>query len=257
MSGDALIVESPDEATAVLTLNRPKRRNSLTIELMRSVCEAFESLAAEPRRRVIIVRGAGPVFCAGLDLHEAADIGVAEQSAEWVARMLETMVASPLVTIAAAQGAAYGGGAGVMACCDLVVASDDLQVSFPEVRRGLVAALAAVTLLGRMRDGDLRELVLLGEPISVERAVGVGLVQRVVPRDRLLAEAHEMAAAVLRGAPEAVRHTKRLLRELRGADPLQLFPKALELHKQARLSEEAREGMAAFRERREPKWPES
>ena len=79
MNNPVLIVERPDEATAVLTLNRPERRNALTIELMESLCEALESLAGEPQRRVVILRGAGPAFCAGLDLHEAAETDIAER----------------------------------------------------------------------------------------------------------------------------------------------------------------------------------
>ncbi len=90
-----------------LTLNRPDRRNALTIELMEALCGALESLAGEPRRRVVILRGAGPAFCAGLDLHEAAETDFAKQSAVWVARTFQTLAASPLVTIAAVHGAAY------------------------------------------------------------------------------------------------------------------------------------------------------
>jgi methylglutaconyl-CoA hydratase len=222
---------------------------------MQSLCEALQSLAYEPQRRVVVLRGAGPAFCAGLDLYEAADIQQAEESARWVARTFQTLASSPLVSIAAAHGAAYAGGAGLLACCDLVVAADELRIAFPETRRGLVPALAAVALRARLRGGDLAELLLSGEPIDAARALGIGLVQRVVPGNLLLAEAQKLAALILEGGPDAVRQTKLLLRETRGADPGQFFQQALELHQRARLSDEAREGLAAFREHRGPRWP--
>jgi methylglutaconyl-CoA hydratase len=253
METSVLIIEPQDEATVILTLNRPERRNALSIELMQSLCRTLETLSAEPGRRVVILRGAGPAFCAGLDLYEAAEPELAETSADWVARTFEALATSPLVTIAAAHGAAFAGGAGLLACCDFVIAADDLQIAFPEVRRGLVAALAAVALQTRLRASDLRELLLLAEPIDAMRAQRLGLVDRVTPADRMLAEAQQLAATLLKGAPEAVRQTKRLLREVSPTNPARLFQQALEVHKHARTSSEATEGLAAFRERRERK----
>ena len=257
MSAGVLTVERPDEATAVLTLNRPHRRNALTIEMLEALCQALEELAMEPRRRVVIFRGAGPAFCSGLDLDEAAQAELAEQSAMCVARTFRTVAGFPLITVAAVHGAAYAGGAGLMACCDFIVAADDLRICFPEVRRGLVPALAAAVLHGRLRDGDLRGLLLLAEPIDAQRALHMGLVDRVVRADQLMATAQAIAAAVLQGGPQAVRRTKRLLRQLDAPDCQQLFAAALEFHTQARLSGEAEEGIAAFRQHRDPYWPRS
>ena len=254
MNSPVLIVERPDDATAIVTLSRPERRNALTIELMELLCGTLKSLAAEPGRRVVILRGAGPAFCAGLDLDEAADAGLAERSGNCVAETFQILATSPLVTVAAAHGAAYAGGAGLLACCDFVVAADNLRICFPEVRRGLVPALAATAMGLRLREADLRQLVLLGEPVDARRALCIGLVDGVVAPERLMAEAQDIAATVLKGAPEAVCQTKRLLGELRRADPATLFSRALDVHKQARLSEEAREGIAAFRDKREPSW---
>jgi methylglutaconyl-CoA hydratase len=254
MNGSVLSIERPDAATAILTLNRPQRRNALTMELMEALCLAMESLAAEPSRRAVMLCGAGPVFCAGLDLHEAADIAIAEQSGRWVARTFQTVSDSPLLTIAAAHGAAYAGGAGLMACCDLVVAAADLRVCFPEVRRGLVPALAAAVVRPRLRDGGLRELLLLADPIDAPRALSLGLVDRIVPGEQLRAAAQAVAAAALKGGPRAIRQTKRLLRELETVDRRQWMTRAAEFHNQARLGAEAHEGLAAFDEHRQPNW---
>jgi methylglutaconyl-CoA hydratase len=254
MKPTVLIVERPDDVMAIVTLNRPERRNALTIELLESLCRTLEVLAAEPRRRVLILRGAGPAFCGGLDLYEAADIEVAQRAAHWVARTFELLSTTALITIAAAHGSAYAGGAGLLACCDFALAAEGLRICFPETRRGLVPALAAAALRGRLRGGELRELLLLGEPVDAQRAVSMGLVHRVVPADSLLAEAQSMAATLVKGAPEAVRETKRLLRELGSAERADLFARALEFHQRARLGNEACEGLAAFREHRDPNW---
>jgi methylglutaconyl-CoA hydratase len=252
MTVPVLLVEHPSDAVAIVTLNRPDRRNALSIELLEVLCQTFETLAGEPRRRAVILRGAGPVFCAGLDLVEAAEITLAERSAGLVARLLKTVLASPLVTVAAVQGGAYAGGGGLMAACDFVAAAEDARFAFPEVRRGLLPALISVVLRGRVRDSDLRELFLLAEPIDARRALEVGLVNRVVPSDRLLAEAQALAATTLLGAPEAIRRTKRLLRS--PEQDARLFNEAIAAHEAARLSDEAQEGIAAFREHRPPSW---
>lgn len=254
-AGPVLIVERPNETTAVLTLNRPERRNALSIELMESLYRTLESLAAEAPRRVAILRGNGPAFCAGLDLHEAAEAGPGHDNIEWMARTFERLATSRLVTFAAAHGAAYAGGAGLLACCDFAVAADDLRVCFPEVRRGLVPALVTALLRDRLRDRDLRELLLLAEPIDAQGALRRGLVDRVVPRERLLPETEGLVATLLKGAPEAVRETKRLLGAFWPVDIRQQIARALESHDRVRRAGEAREGAAAFHEHRQPDWP--
>lgn len=256
MADDVLLVEHLDDAVTLLTLNRPQRRNALSIELMEAICEELNSLAADSRRRVVILRGAGPVFCSGMDLHEAADPQSGRQTAEYVARLLETVTQSPLVSIAAAHGAALAGGAGLLACCDLAVASEELKIGFPEVRRGLVPALVAAHLQGRLRDGELRELMLLSEPINAQRARELGLIQRIVAAEWLLDEAKSLAALITAGAPQAVRDTKRLLLDLRRTPATQAASLALEIHQRTREGDDATEGLAAFLQRREPRWPQ-
>jgi methylglutaconyl-CoA hydratase len=194
------------------------------------------------------------VFCAGLDLSEAADLTLAEESGHLVERTLRTLRETPLVTICAAHGSALAGGAGLMAACDLAVAADDLWIGFPEVRRGLLPALITGVLQDKLRDGDLRELFLVAEPIGAQRALEIGLVQRVVPAGQVLGEATTLAQSVLKGGPEAVRGTKQMLNELRQVPPADLTGHLLQVHHAARESEEAREGLAAFLKKRATRW---
>jgi methylglutaconyl-CoA hydratase len=249
---ESLIVDASDPAVTVLTLNRPDRRNALSIDLLERLRNAVESAQSEPGRRVLIIRGAGPAFCAGLDFHEAADPALAHRSSRALAACYRAICTSPLVTIAAAHGAAMGGGAGLVAACDLAVAADDLRVAYPEVHRGLVAALVTCLLRRQLHDRQIRELTLLGHPVSADRALQLGLVNRVVPRAALDESAAALAAEACRGAPGAIARTKTLLDQL---DPIApLLDHALEFHLLARNSDEAREGVAAFLEKRPPRW---
>lgn len=253
MSQGQLIAEQPRPALTVLTLNRPERCNSLTILLMKQLCETMDRLANDTENRIVIFSGNGSAFCSGLDLREAADVDVAVTSAEWVHRMFQTVSESPLVTIAAAHGAAFAGGAGLLAACDLAVGAVDLRIAFPEARRGLVPALASGVLRNKLRGSDVRQLLLCAEPISAQQALNMGLVQRVVPNDKLLDEAMCLAASVLAGAPDAIRFAKELLASSHSTFAEQ-SEQLLAAHKQARMSEEAREGLAAFLEKRKPNW---
>lgn len=252
-----VLVEPLEPGVSVVTLNRPERRNALSIALMRELCEAIQNLAADPRERVVILRGAGPAFCAGLDLQEAADPQLIDASADCVKRTLSTIRETSLITICAAHGGAIAGGAGLMAACDFAIVANDLKIGFPEVRRGLVPALVSTVLCDKLRDGDVRELFLLGELISAERAREMGLVQRVVPAKQVLNEAQQLAQTILWGGPESVRQTKRLLNLHANVEADERVEEFIASHLQARRSEEAREGAAAFLEKRLPNWAPS
>jgi methylglutaconyl-CoA hydratase len=203
----------------------------------------------------VLLRGAGPVFSAGLDLHEAMDGQLAERSARAVHRALDLLRETRLIVIAAVHGGAFAGGAGLMAACDMVVAAADARFSFPEARRGLLPALICDVLKQRVREGDLRELLLTGCAIDAGRAQQMGLVQRVVPCERLLDEAVAAAQAVLAGGPETIRQTKMLLNSTFHRDANAHGSDVVAAHLAARQSDEAREGLAAFAEKRAPNWP--
>ena len=209
-----ILVEKQSPRITVVTLNRPERRNSLTIELLNELIAAINVTSDQPNERVLILRGAGAAFCTGLDLKEAADQTKAHATAEMVAKTLVTLAETRLVTIAAVHGAAVAGGAGIMSACDFVVAAQKTKIGYPEVRRGLVAGLVMTFLRRQIGERNTRELVLGGELIEAERAREIGLVNRVVAPDQLMAEAQKFADSVLQGAPSAIAQTKRLIEEL-------------------------------------------
>ena len=254
MSDSIVLVQTDNPAVAVVTFNRPDKRNALSVTLIEQITHAVTAASADPAQRVIILNGNGPSFCAGLDLSEASDANAAGRSAEALARMYGAIGNSPLVTVAAANGAAMGGGAGILAACDFVVAADDLKIAYPEVRRGLVAALVTCLLRRQLNDRAVREVILLGENVSAARALAMGLVTQVVPANSLMDAALELARRACQGAPGAIARTKRLLDDLAARRLDEDLRKALDYHLQARHSAEAAEGIAAFREKREPRW---
>src|SRR5256886_7115261 len=156
-------VENQSPQITVLTLNRPERRNSLTIELLNELISTVKVASDEPNERVLILRGAGAAFCTGLDLKEAADQTKAHATAEMVAKTLITLAETRLVTIASVHGAAVAGGAGIMSACDFVVAAEKTKIGYPEVRRGLVAGLEMTFLRRHVGECNQRAHGLGGE----------------------------------------------------------------------------------------------
>lgn len=255
-------VELVKRGVASVTLQRPERRNALSIALLTELISSLQKLEQEQLEgspvRVVILRGAGPVFCAGMDLAEATDAKVVSESARCIAGALHKLRYSPLVTIAAVHGGAYAGGAGMVAACDMSVGGTEVQIGFPEARRGLLPALISEVLKSKVREGDLRELFLVGTPIDAQRAQQIGLLQRVVDPIHVMETAIAMADGVLAGGPQTIVDTKRLLEHLYEGThaAIDASDQAIDEHLRARNSPEAIEGLRAFLEKRSPNWME-
>jgi methylglutaconyl-CoA hydratase len=222
--------------------------------MLEALCAAVDEACADPAVRVIVIRGNGPVFCAGLDLEEAADPAKSHASAGLVARMLETVYYAPKVTIAAVHGAAVAGGAGLMSACDLAVAAADTVFGYPEVRRGLVAGLVMTFVRRQLNERHARELLLLGEIVDAERAQEIGLISRAVPSGTLDEQVARLVDRVLQTGPNAVKETKAWLDATWPRSVREDLQAALELHVRVRNAPEAAEGMRAFLEKRAPQW---
>jgi methylglutaconyl-CoA hydratase len=248
-----VVVEKQPQITT-LTLSRPERRNALTIELMTELVSAIDEASNDPSQRVLILRGAGASFCTGMDLNETADQSKAHESGGMVAKMLLAISQTRLITIAVVHGAAVAGGAGIMSACDFVVAAEGTKIGYPEAKRGLVAGLVMTFLRRQVRERDIRELLFTAELIDAARAKEIGLVNRVAPPDELEVETQKIISAVLQGAPGALMNAKRLMEQLWSTSVKEDIETALSHHMQARESAEAKEGVAAFLEKRPPKW---
>jgi len=251
MSETAVILERDSEEVAACILNRPEKRNALSIELMEQLCAAVKAMEADRKTRVLVLRGNGPVFSAGLDLRESMDRGHWAKAASMVKEVLSTLYLTPLVTIAAVQGAALGGGAGLVAACDFAVADKSAKIGFPEVRRGIVAAQVMSLLVRKLKRADVRYLLLSGESVDAARALQMGLFCRI---GDIETEIREITAHVLRGAPGALAVTKQLLDRLDSRSLNEDIRMCRQIHLEVRKGEEAEEGVNAFLEKRRPEW---
>lgn len=245
-----------------IILNRPEKRNALNRELMTQLQQAFFDLHQERRVRVVVLTGAGPVFCAGMDLGEMLDTRSATDAAQlWHSDadqyrdILETMMRFPKPIIAAVNGAAVAGGAGLMLACDVVVAGEDAKFGLPEPKRGLVAGVVAPLLHFRVGGGQSARLLVTSAVIEAAEAHRLGLFHELHHPDKVWPRAMEIAAECAKGAPESLQMTRRMLNEIIGEHVFTLLSAGAAISATARTTEAAAEGLAAFREKRDPVWP--
>jgi len=254
MNTALLHTASPRPGVVELVLNRPEKRNALNIPLLQALCAAIERANGDDTVRAIVLRASGETFCAGLDLKEARDPETSHASAELIARSLRGLYLSPKLCIAVVQGTAVAGGAGLVSACDIALAAMNARFGYPEVRVGMVALQVSTLLRRQVGDRHARELLLLGETITAERAEAMGLITRAVPRDVLDETLEVVLAEALQGAPGAIHATKQFLDELAAPGLEAELRRALELHLAVRQGSEAREGFQAFVEKRAPSW---
>lgn len=254
-----LIKRADHGAAVVLTLNRPERRNALSRALVAALSDALDGIAAEAGVRAVVLTGTPPAFCAGMDLKEAAAQGdshegqrAAVEDTRAIAHLINQVHTFPRPTIAAVNGPALGGGAGLALACDFVILASDAGIAYPEVRRGLVAAIVMHDLVRQVGDRRARQMLLTGDLVGGHDALAWGLVNEVVPPERCVPRAIEVAGRMQQAGPVALATTKRLLDEasnrpsdLRGAAAISAS---------VRASDEAGEGMLAFVEKRAPHW---
>ncbi len=201
----------------VLTLNRSDKRNALSRALIAELTEAFHRAADDPAVRCVILTGDGPVFCAGMDLEELqgtlhVDADVVWSDAIKLAELYDLIFTLPKPTIAAVNGHAVAGGAGLVTVCDLAIAVPAAKLGYPEVRRGLVAAMVMPHLLRHVGERTARYLLLTGELMDAHEALACGLLGRVVPAESLMENALKLAYSISEGGPSALATTKELLK---------------------------------------------
>jgi enoyl-CoA hydratase len=236
----------------VVTLNRPAKRNALNAELRAALRAAFDEFDQDPGLRVAVLTGNGPVFCAGGDLVEMASQQVQIPPAEW-GLLLGSRGAVRKPVIAAVNGPAFAGGFRLAQQCDLCIAADTATFGITEVKRGRGAPWAA-PLIDIVPRRVMMEILLTGEPIDAARAYEVGLVNDVVPEDRLVERAIEMARIVAANAPLSVLAAKRLVDLSCEMGTSAALAAADAVYEPVYRSEDAIEGPLAFAERREPVW---
>jgi len=251
-----LVHSAVEHGVATLTLDSPHNRNALSPQLLAELAAGLRAAVADEQVRVVVLASVGPVFCSGLDLKATAAADGASTDLPVVAfpELLSAIVESPRPVIARVAGPARAGGIGLVAACDVAVAARSATFAFTEVRLGVVPAVISVTALPRLLPRAGHELFLTGEVFDGARAAAVGLVNSAVPDEELDAEVARYVGMLTKGAPGALAATKRLLREPPAGSLSDRFAAMAELSARHFASEEGREGIAAFAEKRRPTW---
>jgi methylglutaconyl-CoA hydratase len=234
-----------------ITLARPERRNALDVELIAALAAAFVDVGDA---RAVVLAGDGESFCAGADvewMRASIELSYEENVADStrLRRMYEAIDRCPAPVIARVQRHALGGGIGLVACCDAVVAADDAVFAFSEVKLGIIPAVISPFALARIGAGAARRYFATGERFDASTARRIGLVHEVVPVDELDTAVDGIVAELLTAGPEAARHAKRLVLDA----PLDGLETARRIADR-RTSDEGQEGLRAFLERRKPEW---
>lgn len=249
-----------DGGVATITLNRPDARNRLdgpSMDLMRVL---LADAVADERVRVIVITGAGDTFCAGADLAAVAagDAGgFAGAAAQQLADLLTSILEAPKPVIARVQGHVAGGGNGIVAACDLAIASETAKLAFAEVRVGVAPAVISVVCLRVMQPRAAQALMLTGARVSALEAQAAGLLTEVVPPAALDAAVAARTAEIALGGPQALARTKELLARVPGMDRDEAFAWTAELSAALFASAEGQEGATAFVAKRPPSWTET
>ena len=245
---------------ATVTLNRPDVRNAFNEATIAELTQAFSALGADGSVRAIVLAASGPAFCAGADLNwmkKMAGYTHAENHADalQLATMLRTIYACPQPVVARVQGDCYAGGMGLVAACDIVVAVDTAQFCLSEVRLGLIPATIAPYVIKAMGEQAARRYFLTAERFTAATALRIGFAHDVVTADALDATVAEIAKALVNNSPAAVRQAKTLVREVAGrpVDDALVDDTAARIAA-IRASEQGREGVASFLEKRKPAW---
>ena len=259
--GSVVKLESTAEGVATVTINRPQRRNafdSLTIE---GLTEVFETLHGADHVRLVFLRGAGPAFCAGGDFEwtaQATELTEDDNRADamTLAQMFKHLSEIPAVTVALVHGPAFGGGAGLVAACDYAVAVKEARFAFSEVKVGLTPSVVAPYIVNAIGPSAARALFVTGRTFEAEEALRIGLVHELAADAAgLEAAARRLTQEVMAAGPEAVREARRLVYDVWGR-PIDhgLMEETARALAHRRVSDEAKEGIAAFKAKRKPNW---
>jgi methylglutaconyl-CoA hydratase len=251
---------SREGKTATVTLNRPDVRNAFNETTIAEITQAFRELGADADLRAIVLAANGPAFCAGADLNwmkKMAGYTHAENQADalQLAEMLRTIYLCPKPVVAKVQGDCYAGGMGLVAACDIIVAVDEANFCLSEVKLGLIPATISPYVIKAMGENASRRYFLTAERFDAREALRTGFVHEVVAADALDFKVGEIVKALVNNSPNAVRQAKVLVREVVG----QIVNDALltdtaERIAHIRASEQGREGVASFLEKRKPSW---
>jgi len=236
---------------ARITLNRPAKRNAITTGMISALSEAFRRAAHDSTVRLLLIRGAGKDFCAGLDLSEVLlknpeDAPGALLSATQLGDLYIAMRRHPKPIVAAVQGRALGGGAGIATACDLIIAAESAHFGYPEVNLGFIPAIVTTMLRRAVNERQAMELALTGEPVSAPRAYAIGLINRVYSDAEFDAGVERYVAVLAEKSATAMSLSKALLYQTEGMSFEASIEAGVQANVQARLTDDFKRGVERF-----------
>lgn len=249
-----------DAQAAYIVLNRPAVRNAFNEIAIAELTQAFRECGANEANRAIVLAANGAAFCAGADLHwmkKMADYTHVENLADagLLADMLFTIYTCPVPVIAQVQGDCYAGGMGLVAACDMAVVAEGAHFCLSEVKLGLIPATISPYVIKAMGENAARRYFLSAERFSAQEALRIGLIHEVVAAEALENKVAELVGTIQKNSPHAVRAAKKLVREVGGRDiSAELIANTVRQIAEIRASDEGREGVRAFLEKRQPNW---
>ncbi|MGH9790205.1 MAG: enoyl-CoA hydratase/isomerase family protein [Candidatus Acidiferrales bacterium] len=247
------------DAIAFLTLNRPEKRNAISTQMIQGLLAALDECERATAARVVIITGAGKAFCAGMDLVGLQALAGQShpqnvEDSRRMARLFRRLYDYPKPLIAAVNGAAIAGGTGIATMCDFTLAAPEAKFGYTEVRIGFIPALVSVFLRRQIGEKSARDLLLTGRIFGAAEAQALGLVTEIVPSEKLLDRARELAATLVANSPTSLARTKAHLSESARADLDREIELAIAANAAIRSTADFREGLSAFLEKRTPKW---
>ena len=258
---ETFVKTSLESGVGRITLSRPEKRNALSRAFIEQLSKAVEDFSNQDSIRAVVFQAAGSVFCAGMDLGEMQQRAENpngkqewQKDSEIYADLLAEIYHLRVPTIAVLQGPVLAGGVGMILACDFVVAGKEAFVMLPEPARGITAGMVTPFLVQRIGVGPASHLLLSGERMPAQRAAELGLVYAAVESDKLDSHVDELLTAILTGSSAALQITKRHVQKCGMANLDELLKMSIRVSAEARETDDAREGLAAFLEKRKPNW---
>lgn len=244
---------------ALITLNRPEKRNAISPGMMAELVSAFDEVEASPAR-VLILTGSGKAFCSGMDLDALKALATQSpaehlEDARRLAHTCRRIWSFPKPTIAAVNGPAVAGGCGIATLCDFTIAVPEAKFGYPEVRIGFLPAVVSIFLVRQIGEKSARDLLLTGKTIDAAEAHRLGMVTQIAPADGLMKAARDLADALLAASPTSLHVTKNLLCDFAAPEIDRELELAVAESARIRSTADFREGLASFLEKRPPRWP--
>lgn len=259
MTEHGLLIDVDDRGVATLTLNRPDKHNAFDDRLIAAMTDALVDLGARPDVRCVLLTGAGRSFSAGADLGWMKSMAAYSEAenladAKALARLMHTLDTVPKPTIALVNGPAYGGGVGLVAACDIAIATDQATFSLSEVRLGLIPAVISPFVVAAIGARAARRYFQTAERFSALEAKSLGLVHEVVGSVFLSAAGEKIVGTLLDGGPIAQAEAKALIRAVNGQEPCSVLDQTAAWIARLRVDQEGQEGLTAFLQKRPPAW---